>query len=216
MSSHKSIVKRMVNCIADFPASDRCDLAYEIKHSIECRVLVIPQRDKLSRYEIKQWVQKERWDLLGEYFGFEPKFCMLGGKRYFNWVSAPTPMMQMLFKKPLPRQTAADFHKKLAAKAEEKKQAERLPGRYTRRMLFERQKGICFYCQAETSWEHWTRDHKHPMSKGGRAGSNLVGACRTCNNAKGSQELHVFLSSDYLKKRRTAGDVIKALKEAVL
>lgn len=68
--------------------------------------------------------------------------------------------------------------------------------------LWREQNGICAYCRRETflgtqKERHVrpalamppmaTRDHKHPKHRGGTGGNNLVMACVTCNNVKGSR-----------------------------
>lgn len=70
------------------------------------------------------------------------------------------------------------------------------------RLLFSQQNGLCFYCRRrmvltldETNPLRFTRDHKHPQSKGGfNAPSNIVGACSACNSAKDDMGLDAFLA----------------------
>ena len=46
-------------------------------------------------------------------------------------------------------------------------------------------KGVCHYCSRETSPRALTMDHLVPIARGGRSTkSNLVPACKECNNAK--------------------------------
>ena len=49
----------------------------------------------------------------------------------------------------------------------------------------------CVYCG---STENLTIDHIRPQSKGGKTSAqNCCTACRSCNQAKGSLDLHEFL-----------------------
>lgn len=61
--------------------------------------------------------------------------------------------------------------------------------------LHQAQNGRCFYCSgpmylpndSRCSFERRvTRDHRVPLSKGGRGGPNIVGACYQCNSKKGN------------------------------
>ena len=58
------------------------------------------------------------------------------------------------------------------------------------RELFLRDGHLCMYCGKETSERLLTRDHLLPLSRGGHdRWSNVVAACKSCNNAKGSLTL---------------------------
>lgn len=58
-------------------------------------------------------------------------------------------------------------------------------GRY-RAILWVRQRGRCKYCRGALSKETMTLDHVVPRAKGGRLTlSNLVLACKPCNESKG-------------------------------
>lgn len=60
-------------------------------------------------------------------------------------------------------------------------------GRRRRAELYKKQKGRCGYCEAWTHKRDWTIDHRIPISRDGNHGkANLIGACRGCNQAKGS------------------------------
>jgi hypothetical protein len=54
--------------------------------------------------------------------------------------------------------------------------------------LFRRDAYLCLYCGARFSYSLLSRDHVTPFSRGGKdAWSNVVSACRRCNNAKASR-----------------------------
>ncbi|MGB0867891.1 MAG: HNH endonuclease [Granulosicoccaceae bacterium] len=56
------------------------------------------------------------------------------------------------------------------------------------RALFSRDHYHCLYCGQRSSAEHLTRDHVIPVSKGGKdSWTNLVTACRRCNQKKGDR-----------------------------
>lgn len=59
----------------------------------------------------------------------------------------------------------------------------------TKRMLWARDKGKCFYCGSGLSWDAKTIDHVIPKSKGGpHRAWNLVIACLECNKNKGNSD----------------------------
>jgi hypothetical protein len=54
--------------------------------------------------------------------------------------------------------------------------------------LFRRDAYLCLYCGARFTYSLLSRDHVTPFSRGGRdIWSNVVSACRRCNNAKASR-----------------------------
>lgn len=56
------------------------------------------------------------------------------------------------------------------------------------RLLFRRDRNICMYCGEQFSVEKLTRDHIQPRSRGGQESwTNLVAACRRCNQRKGNR-----------------------------
>ncbi len=70
----------------------------------------------------------------------------------------------------------------------------RAPAQLTQRNLFIRDKHTCVYCNRERKnlgrSEFLTRDHVHPLSKGGRdVWTNVVTACNKCNNKKANMML---------------------------
>ncbi|HEX6997526.1 MAG TPA: HNH endonuclease [Gammaproteobacteria bacterium] len=69
---------------------------------------------------------------------------------------------------------------------------ERNRDRYTpplnNRTLFRRDANLCMYCGGQFRTSELTRDHVTPLSRGGRdAWTNVVTACRRCNNHKGGR-----------------------------
>lgn len=62
-----------------------------------------------------------------------------------------------------------------------------------RAALYKKQRGQCFYCRKPFPPEELTDDHVVPRSKGGRRHSgNVVLACYTCNQRKGSLSAEEF------------------------
>ena len=54
-----------------------------------------------------------------------------------------------------------------------------------KRLIWERDSYLCFYCGKELNEENRTVDHLMPESRGGRwSEKNLVAACRPCNRWK--------------------------------
>ena len=69
---------------------------------------------------------------------------------------------------------------------------ERNRDRYTpplnNRTLFKRDANLCLYCAQQFRTSELTRDHITPLSQGGRdVWTNVVTACRRCNNHKGGR-----------------------------
>ncbi|MGO9707485.1 MAG: HNH endonuclease [Polyangiaceae bacterium] len=60
-----------------------------------------------------------------------------------------------------------------------------------KRVLWEEQGGLCWYCRKPVASRAATVDHVRPRSKGGtNARANLVMACARCNRRKGSKLTH--------------------------
>lgn len=71
----------------------------------------------------------------------------------------------------------------------------------TNRALFRRDQHICAYCTLPFATElELTRDHIHPVSKGGKdTWTNVVTACKRCNNKKNDNSLEqAGMSLSYL------------------
>lgn len=53
------------------------------------------------------------------------------------------------------------------------------------KFLFRRDRNLCLYCGNHFQFHELSRDHVHPLSRGGRdRWTNVVSACRRCNNRK--------------------------------
>lgn len=64
---------------------------------------------------------------------------------------------------------------------------QRLVPPLTNRALFVRDNNLCLYCGQEFSGRELTRDHIVPVSRGGKdKWTNVVAACRRCNQHKGN------------------------------
>lgn len=65
--------------------------------------------------------------------------------------------------------------------------------KFNRSNVFFRDKFICQYCHQKFKAFELTLDHVVPRSKGGGTNwENIVTACHTCNNKKGSKSLQEF------------------------
>ena|SRR5699024_1482851 len=70
--------------------------------------------------------------------------------------------------------------------------AHRFYDRYTpplsNRALFRRDENLCLYCGEQFPERALSRDHVHPLARGGAdTWANVVTACKRCNNHKGSR-----------------------------
>ena len=106
---------------------------------------------------------------------------------------------------------------------------ERNRDRYTpplnNRTLFKRDANLCMYCGLQFRASDLTRDHITPISRGGRdAWTNVVTACRRCNNHKGGRTPEearlqlvavpftpTYAEYIYLKGRRVLADQMEYL-----
>lgn len=106
---------------------------------------------------------------------------------------------------------------------------ERHSDRYTpplnNRTLFRRDANLCMYCADRFSTSELTRDHIMPLSQGGTdRWSNVVTACRRCNNHKGGRTPEqanmqlvavpftpTYAEYIYLKGRRVLADQMQYL-----
>ena len=106
---------------------------------------------------------------------------------------------------------------------------ERHSERYTpplnNRTLFKRDANVCMYCATRFPSSELTRDHIQPISRGGvDAWTNVVTACRRCNNHKGGRSPEeakmqlvavpftpTYAEYIYLKGRRVLADQMEYL-----
>lgn len=93
------------------------------------------------------------------------------------------------------------------------------------RTLFKRDGNLCMYCGIAFRTSELTRDHIRPISLGGRdLWTNVVAACRRCNNHKGGRTpeqagmqliavpfMPTYAEYIYLKGRRVLADQMEYL-----
>lgn len=93
------------------------------------------------------------------------------------------------------------------------------------RTLFRRDANLCLYCGDQFRSSDLTRDHVTPISRGGRdVWTNVVTACRRCNNHKGGRKPEeaslqlvavpfkpTYAEYIYLKGRRVLADQMQYL-----
>jgi 5-methylcytosine-specific restriction endonuclease McrA len=93
------------------------------------------------------------------------------------------------------------------------------------RTLFRRDANVCMYCATRFSVSELTRDHVTPISRGGKdVWTNVVTACRRCNNHKGGRSPEeaslplvavpftpTYAEYIYLKGRRVLADQMQYL-----
>jgi hypothetical protein len=93
------------------------------------------------------------------------------------------------------------------------------------RTLFKRDGNLCMYCGAAFRTSDLTRDHITPISRGGKdMWTNVVAACRRCNNHKGGRTpeqaqmqliavpfMPTYAEYIYLKGRRVLADQMEYL-----
>jgi hypothetical protein len=91
--------------------------------------------------------------------------------------------------------------------------------------LFRRDSNVCLYCAQQFAVRDLTRDHVRPLSQGGGdAWTNVVTACRRCNNHKGGRTPEqagmqliavpftpTYAEYIYLKGRRVLADQMEFL-----
>jgi 5-methylcytosine-specific restriction endonuclease McrA len=160
---------------------------------------------RMTKSLLKLLIEGEKWDILASHYGFTPHFITFREKRYFNYRSAPAEMMRCLLDRahvPSPKTPKQPKKEKVIVSTKPQ---------WTKKALFEKQNGHCFYCGIREEFDKFTKDHKVPISKGGRAGANLVLACGRCNSAKGSMSIDEFVQSKWLgdKIRQVTGNNAK-------
>ena len=85
-------------------------------------------------------------------------------------------------------QSIVQLHPIIAARGHARPQAMDPTPALTNQALFARDQHLCLYCGREFHRSALTRDHVHPVSKGGRdIWENVVAACFHCNSRKGNR-----------------------------
>lgn len=85
-------------------------------------------------------------------------------------------------------QSIVQLHPIIAARGHARPQALDPTPALTNQALFARDQHLCLYCGREFHRSSLTRDHVHPVSKGGRdIWENVVAACFHCNSRKGNR-----------------------------
>lgn len=80
------------------------------------------------------------------------------------------------------------MHVPSVIRLEEYRRVPRQTRSVTRKSILMRDRYTCQYCLARKDPKALTLDHVFPQSRGGEESwTNLVAACKTCNNRKGSQ-----------------------------
>lgn len=83
-----------------------------------------------------------------------------------------------------------DIHPIIAVQGDQGRSVFETAPSLNNRELFRRDKHTCMYCLTTLGDRHLTRDHVVPMSRGGRnVWTNVVTACRACNQRKADQRL---------------------------
>jgi len=86
------------------------------------------------------------------------------------------------------RQSLLELHPIVASKGRARPQALDPAPALTNTALFARDAHLCLYCGQQFGRYQLTRDHVHPISRGGRdVWENVVSACLPCNVRKGSR-----------------------------
>lgn len=171
----------------------------------------------IEKQELVKLVNADRWDEIGKLFNFTPVYHT-GFYKFLDWRCVPVEMMAILQGKNPPdpitpqpeikRQKRKIRHKNTDFRSSRhNSQYESQPHaiihevpakqgpKSKRQRLYDEQKGICYYCKRLIQFSNWTIEHKQPLSKGGKRNKdNEVGACRTCNNAKGNLTEAQYLS----------------------
>lgn len=158
------------------------------------RRMTVPEVGKMTKTQLKALIAAYRWDIIGAYFNFQPKFLTLpvSGRPCFDWASCPEAMADLLRQKTVNAMGAS------------RDRSKRGKSKQFRHLSYMAQSGECYYCGIPTEFEEWTLDHMQPLSRGGGNGENRVGCCYNCNNAKGNMTLEEFMDTDYLPDVRRA------------
>lgn len=179
-----------------FPPSD---FPVQIKHEQirQERVAAswkVPAPGTLTKSGLRRFIQHNRWDIIGAYFNFAPKFLQLPSRKpIFDWSSCPDAMADLL---------RTNTPKEMIREVERVRRGTTTNPH--RLKTHEQQSGECYYCGEPTEMSDWTLDHKIPISSGGKHRNNRVGCCYNCNKAKGNMTVDEFLATDFLTDARRA------------
>jgi len=66
-----------------------------------------------------------------------------------------------------------------------------------RKLILEREKWKCFYCNVSLNEDNYVMEHVVSRSNDDNSFRNIVASCRTCNNKKGSEEVSTFVRNLY-------------------
>ncbi len=87
------------------------------------------------------------------------------------------------------RQSRIEVHAIVAVRGAVPSRAWRTVPALTNPKLFARDRCLCAYCGGRFGFDHLTREHVVPVSRGGRdTWMNCITACRTCNGRKGNRK----------------------------
>lgn len=153
-----------------------------------------------SRHEVQMLVRANRWHELGVMFEFIPVFHF-SGRSFLDWRCVPQSLLDVLRARP-------PTHKPDAPKRPAK-------GRFHK--LYDEQNGICHYCKKKVGLGDWSVDHRLPKFRGGsNSDSNLIGACKTCNNTKSCLTEEEFFALEPTSPKifgRARNEVARLLRE---
>lgn len=144
-----------------------------------------------SKRELKEMVNSNQWDKLGELFHFTPEFI----GNFIDWRCVPDTLTKIL-QSPAYRGDRVTFKTSRSNKVLQGKTESRFG---KRELLYCEQSGVCHYCGQHIVFVRWTVDHKFPLVRGGtNHAGNIVGCCGTCNGAKGALSYDEFMATEYM------------------
>lgn len=156
------------------------------------------EKPHIQREKLKKLVNSNKWERIGFLFGFKPVYMQIGGTNVFDWTSCNQSFWDIFSQPPLPPLAVTNL---VSSRSEHefKKEKRVKSGNGHRERLWVSQQGICHYCKQKVGYNRFTVDHIVARSKGGgNSIGNKVGACSSCNNAKGALTQEEFLASNYL------------------
>lgn len=192
MKTKRSIVKRMLNCVADFPPSDKLMGPSEPRTTVQiyfCELCNGP-----GTCYIRATKQRLCMTCL------KTRTMLLSGTRHVI-------------------QADADGVPHLILKPERRKKKRHRPSP-ERLYFYNLQDGCCYYCNKKVpsvDSRSWTIEHKLPVCRGGTNQiSNLAGACNDCNHKKGPLTEHEFnTAKSDADRKETIKNVCLELKNRI-